>query len=284
MEWRKGRSGGIEDRRGGGGPAMAGGGIVAVIIGLIGYYFFGLDPNAVMNVVNQVQGDQTAQVSKTDELSKPEDEQALFLDVVHTSANDVWTEIFAQSNKTYRPSILTLYSQGTNTGCGFGQAAAGPFYCPADDRVYMDTEFFKTLSDRLGARGDFAMAYVVAHEVGHHVQNVLGVSAKVQARQQSVSKKQANLLSVRLELQADCYAGVWAKKSNTTLNWLEAGDLEEAFEAASAVGDDTLQKNATGTVNPDGFTHGSAAQRLNWFKRGFETGSPDQCDTFTDLS
>ena len=182
--------------------------------------------------------------------------------------------------KTYQPSTLVTYSEGTSTGCGMGQAAMGPFYCPADERVYLDLNFFSVLEQQLGAQGDFAKAYVIGHEVGHHVQHVMGISDKVSQAQSRLSEGAANALSVKLELQADCFAGIWARKSNEQHNWLEAGDIEEALGAASAVGDDTLQKRSTGQVVPDSFTHGSSQQRMYWFKQGFDSGQVARCDTF----
>ncbi|MDC7675705.1 KPN_02809 family neutral zinc metallopeptidase [Asticcacaulis machinosus] len=276
MKWDLGRRGGVEDRRGLSGGAIAGGGGIGVIvIALIGY-FLGVDPQQLTQIVNQAQGPtQQAGVEGT-----PADEEGAFADVVHTSANDVWGRIFQDSGRSYRPSTVVLYTEGTSTGCGYGQAAMGPFYCPADERVYLDLNFFQTLDTQMGAGGDFAKAYVIGHEVGHHVQNVLGLSARVQNAQGRLSEAEGNKLSVRLELQADCYAGIWARQSNDQLNWLESGDLDEALRAASAVGDDTLQKRSTGHVVPDSFTHGSSAERMQWFKTGYNSGNPDSCDTF----
>jgi predicted metalloprotease len=278
MKWDLGRRGGVEDRRGLSGGAIAGGGGIGVIvIALIGY-FLGVDPQQLTQIVNQAQGpaQQQAGVEGT-----PTDEEGAFADVVHTSANDVWSQIFQQTGRTYRPSTVVLYTEGTSTGCGYGQAAMGPFYCPADERVYLDLNFFQTLDTQMGAGGDFAKAYVIGHEVGHHVQNVLGLSQRVQNAQGRLSEAEGNKLSVKLELQADCYAGIWARQSNDQLNWLESGDLEEALRAASAVGDDTLQKRSTGSVVPDSFTHGSSAERMQWFKTGYNSGNPDACDTFS---
>lgn len=278
MKWDLGRRGGVEDRRGlGGGALIGGGGIGVVVIALIGY-FLGIDPQQLTQVVNQVNGGQEQQAGTT---GTPTDEEGAFADVIHTSANDVWGQIFQQTGRSYRPSTVVLYTEGTSTGCGYGQAAMGPFYCPADERVYLDLNFFQTLDTQMGAGGDFAKAYVIGHEVGHHVQNVLGLSARVQNAQGRLSEAEGNKLSVKLELQADCYAGIWARQSNDQLNWLEAGDLDEALRAASAVGDDTLQKRATGHVVPDSFTHGSSAERMQWFKTGYNSGNPDACDTFS---
>ncbi|EGF89534.1 neutral zinc metallopeptidase family protein [Asticcacaulis biprosthecium C19] len=278
MKWEGGRRGGVEDRRGLGGPGMiGGGGIVAVILALAGYYFFGIDPQTVLSGLEAVQGGQQQQQAS---VGAPQDEAGAFVDTVHTSANDAWVELFQAQGKSYQPSRVVLYEAATNTGCGTGQAAMGPFYCPADNRVYIDLSFWSTLDQQLGAKGDYARAYVIAHEVGHHVQNQLGITDYIQQQERQVSKTQANALSVKLELQADCYAGVWAYRSNTKMNWLEAGDIEEAIGAASAVGDDTLQQASQGRVVPDSFTHGSSADRIKWFKTGFSRGNPADCDTF----
>lgn len=283
MRWQMGRRGGVEDRRGGGGgmgPVAGGGGIVLVVVALIGYFVFGIDPQQIMSAGSQVGGSQPVAESQTSKGS-PSDEEGQFADVIHTSANDTWAELFKSGDERYRPSTIVLYSQGTQTGCGYGEAAMGPFYCPGDEKVYIDLDFFRTLDGQLGAPGDFAKAYVIAHEVGHHVQKVLGTSDKVAREEQRLSKTGANALSVKLELQADCYAGVWAKQSNAKENWIEAGDIDEALGAATAVGDDTLQERAQGRVVPDSFTHGSSAQRAQWFKAGFASGDPNACDTFS---
>jgi uncharacterized protein len=278
MRWEGGRRGGVEDRRGMGGPGMiGGGGIVAVLIALAGYYFFGIDPQAIMSGLESVQGGQEQQQAS---VGNPQDEAGAFVDVIHTSANDTWAELFRAQGKSYQPSKVVLYDNATGTGCGTGQAAMGPFYCPADNRVYLDLNFWSTLDQQLGAKGDYARAYVIAHEVGHHVQNQLGISDYVEQQGRRVGKTAANALSVKLELQADCYAGVWANRSNVKMNWLEAGDIEEAIGAASAVGDDTLQQASQGRVVPDSFTHGSSADRVKWFRTGFARGEPADCDTF----
>jgi predicted metalloprotease len=209
------------------------------------------------------------------------DAQAKFVSQVLHSTEVVWTGVFRDAGKTYQPPKLRLFTNSEPTGCGQGQAAMGPFYCPADRKVYLDMSFFNVMTQRLGAPGQFAQAYVVAHEVGHHVQNLLGISDKVDAMRQRGTEAQANAMSVRLELQADCFAGVWAKRSQAVSVWrLEQGDIETALNAASQIGDDTLQRKSRGTVVPESFTHGTSAQRVSWFKRGFDTGSPDQCGTF----
>lgn len=272
VKWQGGRRGGVEDRRGmGAGTAIGGGGIGMLLIALVGYFVFDIDPQVLLSQTGGPQGEQQ-QVG----VSNPDDEAAAFADVIHTSANDVWTGIM----RGYRPSTLVLYTGGTQTACGSGQAAMGPFYCPADERVYLDLSFAQTLEQQLGAKGDFALAYVIGHEVGHHVQTLTGASAEVQKARQNSSERVANAMSVKLELQADCYAGIWARRSDAQMNWLEAGDLEEAIGAAEAVGDDTLQKRSSGQVVPDSFTHGTSAQRVHWFRQGYDSGDPNACDTF----
>lgn len=272
VKWQGGRRGGVEDRRGmGAGTAIGGGGIGMVLIALVGYFVFDIDPQVLLSQTGGTQGEQQ-QVG----ITNPDDEAAAFADVIHTSANDVWTGIM----RGYRPSTLVLYTGGTQTACGSGQAAMGPFYCPADERVYLDLSFAHTLEQQLGAKGDFALAYVIGHEVGHHVQTLTGASAEVQKARQNSSERVANAMSVKLELQADCYAGIWARRSDAQMNWLEAGDLEEAIGAAEAVGDDTLQKRSSGQVVPDSFTHGTSAQRVHWFRQGYDSGDPNACDTF----
>ena len=275
VDWEGGRRSGVEDRRGlGGGALIGGGGIGAVVLALIGYFVFGIDPQTLLSQTAQVSGQASGPVAVS---ACPEGDKACeFTDVMHTSANEVW----ASAIRGYEPSTLVLYTQGTQTGCGMGQSAMGPFYCPADRKVYLDLDFARTLEQQLGASGDFALAYVIGHEVGHHVQNVTGVSGQVQQAQQRLSERGSNALSVKLELQADCYAGVWAKRSDAQAHWLEACDLEEALNAASAVGDDTLQRRSGGEVVPDSFTHGTSKERVYWFKTGYASGDPKACDTF----
>jgi predicted metalloprotease len=211
----------------------------------------------------------------------PTDETGRFVSVVLASTEDVWSQAFQQAGRTYQPPKLVLYSGRIDTACGLGAAASGPFYCPGDQRLYIDLSFFQLMRERLGAPGDFAQAYVVAHEVGHHVQNLLGTMDQMERARGRASEQQYNALSVRLELQADCYAGVWANHSQQARNWLEKGDVEEGMGAASAVGDDRLQKQSQGTVVPESFTHGSSAQRVRWFRTGLESGRASQCDTFS---
>lgn len=276
VDWEGGRRGGVEDRRGLGGRALIGGGSIgAVVIALVGYFVFGIDPQVLLSQTSQVSGPASGPVAAS---ACPEGDKACdFADVMHTSANDVW----ASAIRGYEPSTIVLYTQGTQTGCGMGQSAMGPFYCPADRRVYLDLDFARTLEQQLGASGDFALAYVIGHEVGHHVQNITGVSGEVHQAQQRLSESGSNALSVKLELQADCYAGVWAKRSDTQYHWLQSGDLEEAINAASAVGDDTLQKRGGGSVVPDSFTHGTSKERMFWFNTGYASGDPNACDTFS---
>ncbi len=210
-----------------------------------------------------------------------DDPQAKFVSQVLRSTETVWSGVFKQSGQTYRDPKLTLFRDNYPTGCGQGDARMGPFYCPADSHVYLDMGFFDTMTKRLGAPGQFAQAYVIAHEVGHHVQHQLGITDKVDAARQRGSEAQANAMSVRVELQADCFAGVWAKRSQAAQGWrLEQGDIETALNAASQIGDDTLQRKSRGQAMPESFTHGTSAQRVGWFKRGFESGNPDDCNTF----
>lgn len=275
MRWRGGRGGGgLEDRRGMGGAGIAGGGIGALALALIGYFVFGIDPQLTTQVVNQF--DPPQQQGRT---GTPEDDAGRFVDVISASVNDVW----AARMEGYRPPRVVLYEQGTPTGCGFGQAAMGPFYCPADTTVYLDLSFWREMETRLGASGaEFARAYVIAHEFGHHVQRLAGGTQKVEAARRS-GGGEANRASVALELQADCYAGVWAANAAAASRGqvaLEPGDLEEGLKTARAIGDDALQKRSTGRVTPENFTHGSSEQRMRWLRRGFETRDPAQCDTF----
>ncbi|MFK8186412.1 MAG: neutral zinc metallopeptidase [Phormidesmis sp.] len=284
MKWKTGRrSQNIQDRRGmssrgGGSPMVVGGGglgmvIVAVVIALLGG-----DPTIVLDAaapVGQTPSGGTYQAS-----NPQEDQLAEFVSVVLADTEDTWNSVFPREfGGNYREPDLVLFSGVVQSACGTAQAAVGPFYCPADQQVYIDLDFYKSLRDRLGAPGDFAQAYVIAHEVGHHIQNLLGVSDQVRAAQRRMSKTQANQLSVAQELQADCFAGVWANSAGRR-NLLEAGDIEEAMNAASQIGDDTLQRNQRGYVNPDSFTHGTSAQRVQWFKTGLQSGDVDNCNTF----
>ena len=280
----------VEDARGssgggGGGFSFGGGrgiGLGTVAIALVAGWIFGINPLTVLGLLSGGGGGAPLQQSAPGPVTKPPagDPQAKFVSVVLRSTEVVWTDVFRSAGKTYQVPKLTLYTGSYPTGCGQGSAAMGPFYCPADAHVYLDMGFFQTMSQRLGAPGQFAQAYVIAHEVGHHVQHLLGITDKVDAARQRGTEAQANAMSVRLELQADCFAGIWAKRSNDAKGWLESGDIESALNAASQIGDDTLQRKSRGTVVPESFTHGTSAQRVGWFKRGFESGSPDNCNTF----
>jgi len=278
----------VEDARGssgGRGIGFGGGrgiGLGTVAIALVAGWVFGINPLTVLGLLGGGSGAPTVQTAPAPAARPPaDDSQARFVSQVLRSTEVVWADAFRQAGKTYRNPQLTLFRHSYPTGCGQGDAAMGPFYCPADTHVYLDMSFFDTMSTRLGAPGQFAQAYVVAHEVGHHVQNLLGISDKVDAARQRGSQAQANSMSVRLELQADCFAGVWAKRSQAEQGWrLEPGDIETGLNAASQIGDDTLQRKSRGQVVPESFTHGSSAQRVGWFKRGFEAGSPNACNTF----
>ena len=270
----------VEDRRGMGMPMRAGGvGIGTVLVALAASYFFGVDPRTVIGVASQLQGSAPVQMAPA---TKPPagDEKARFVAKVLGSTERTWQVQFQRINRQYQDPKLVLFTGATPTACGTGQTAMGPFYCPLDRKVYIDLAFYQELKDRFHAPGDFAQAYVIAHEVGHHVQNLLGISEKVQRAQQAAGQAQANALSVRLELQADCLAGVWAAQANEAKHILETGDIEQALTAASAIGDDRLQKQARGTIVPDTFTHGTSEQRVRWFKRGIDSGDMNQCNTF----
>jgi uncharacterized protein len=271
----------VEDRRGGGG--IAGGrsiGIGTIVLALVAMYF-GVDPSLVMNV-----GQGMSQNAPEEAKAIPADDpEAKFVAKVLGSTETTWGKIFQNSGHEYPAPKLVLFSGQTPTACGGGQAAMGPFYCPGDQKVYIDLTFYDEMKNRFHAPGDFAQAYVIAHEVGHHIQNLMGTSDKVQqARQSARSEAEANQYSVRLELQADCYAGVWAHHADGANRILEAGDVEEAMTAAAAIGDDALQKQAQGYAVPDSFTHGTSQQRMHWFNQGLSTGSVNKCDTFSVAS
>jgi predicted metalloprotease len=277
MRWAGGReSGNIEDRRGMGAAGVGGLGAGGVILALIGYFVFGISPSDTLQAT-QGAGGYTQQEGVR---GAPADEAGRFVDVIGTSVDDVWTQIFRQNGQQYRPPAATvLYDQATGTGCGLGQSAMGPFYCPQDRRVYLDLAFWNELESRFGAGGEAARAYVIAHEYGHHVQNLLGDSDKAER----MGARGAESGSVRLELQADCYAGVWAAHAPEVSGGqvaLDPKDVEDGLRAAAAVGDDTLQKRSQGRVMPDAFTHGTSAQRMRWFRTGVTTGDPAKCDTF----
>lgn len=278
MRWQgRRRSGNVEDRRGmRAGGLAAGGGVVGLIVLAIAL-FTGTDPAELGVAVGPPSASTRAPAGPPPE----GDPQAAFVSVVLADTEDTWHRLLpAAGGPAYREPNLVLFSDAVDSGCGFGQAAMGPFYCPLDGKVYLDLSFFRELDERFGAPGDFARAYVVAHEVGHHVQNLLGLSDEVHRRRQRLSEAEGNDLSVRLELQADCFAGVWAHHAETERDLLESGDLEEGLAAAAAIGDDRLQRETRGRVSPESFTHGSSAQRVRWFRTGFETGDPAQCDTF----
>ena len=288
MRWEGNReSDNVEDRRdegGGGGGFGFGGrsiGIGTIVIALIGGAIFGVNPLTILSFLTG--GGPPPQVQQQGPAKAPpaSDKTAKFVSVVLADTEDVWTRQFQQGGATYHPPKLDLFRGAIGTACGTGQSAMGPFYCPADQKVYIDLGFYDTLRNRLGAPGEFAQAYVIAHEVGHHVQDELGITRKVDATRARMNPAQANGLSVRVELQADCYAGVWAHHSQQSKNWLDPGDIESAMNAAARIGDDALQRSAGRAVVPDSFTHGSSAQRQQWFHKGFQTGSVKACDTFS---
>lgn len=280
MRWGGRGGGNIEDRRGMGPVGVGGIGVGGVVLALVGYFVFGIDPSTTLGVVGGGQ-----QVEQQEGVrGTPADEAGRFVDVVSGNIDAVWTEMFRRSGETYRrPDAMVLYDRATGTGCGMGQSAMGPFYCPADRKVYLDLSFWQELETKFGAGGEAARAYVIAHEIGHHVQNLTGASD--QARR--MGAKGAESGSVRLELQADCYAGVWAAHAATVSDGqvaLDPRDIEDGLRAASAVGDDTLQQRSQGQVMPDAFTHGSSEQRMRWFRKGVQTGDPAACDTFSARS
>lgn len=284
MKWEGNRqSDNVEDRRGSGGGGMPvfGGrsiGIGTIVVALLGGWVLGINP---MTLLGLLSGGSPAQVQQAPAQRPPADDtMARFVSTVLADTEDVWTDVFRQQGSNYQQPRLVLFRGATPTACGTGQAAMGPFYCPGDHKVYIDLGFYQTLKDRLGAPGDFAQAYVIAHEVGHHVQNLLGISAKVDQMRGRVSQADYNRLSVKLELQADCFAGVWANHAQQARQILEQGDVEEAMNAAAKIGDDALQRAGGGAVVPDSFTHGTSAQRQRWFNAGLQQGHLKSCDTF----
>jgi hypothetical protein len=282
MRWESGRrSENVEDRRGFHvSRRAAGGGIGTIVLVLVALYF-GVDPSVFLTVdQTPIPGSGTSTRSAPYSASPQEQRLAEFVSVVLGDTEDTWNALFRSMGKSYEEPKLVLFSGSVESACGFASAAVGPFYCPEDQKVYIDLSFYSDLKNRFGAPGDFAQAYVIAHEVGHHVQNLLGISDKVHSLRGRVSEKEANKLSVMMELQADCLSGVWAYHADKARKILEQGDVEEALNAASAIGDDRLQRRSRGYVTPDSFTHGSSAQRMHWFKRGLETGSIGQCNTF----
>ena len=275
MRWQTGRvSTNVEDRRAVGGPLVVGGGITSIIVLLL-VVFLGGDPRALLQQMEQEQG-----AVAPAQIDPAKDELAKFVSVVLADTEDVWDKLFREQGRTYHHPKLVLFRRSYPSACGQGHASMGPFYCPGDDKVYIDLSFYQEMKDKFRAPGDFAQAYVIAHEVGHHVQNQLGISDKVHGMRDRLSETQYNQLSVRQELQADFFAGVWAHHAQEARNILEEGDIEEALNAASAIGDDNLQRQARGDVVSDSFTHGTSAQRARWFRKGFETGDMRQGDTF----
>ena len=289
MRWREGRrSENVEDVRGAGGGRGGGGlrlGGGALVLLLVGAWLFGADPMTLLSILVDGGGGSSIQVPDASmEGGAPapagNDEGAQFVSVVLADTEDTWAQIFATGGERYVPPKLVLFTDTVRSACGMAQSAMGPFYCPNDQKVYIDLGFYRELRERFQAPGDFAQAYVIAHEIGHHVQTLLGTSQQVHQAQQQASQQQANALSVQLELQADCYAGVWAHHANRSRQLLEEGDVEEGLNAASAIGDDNIQRQTQGTVVPESFTHGSSEQRVSWFRRGLESGSMKNCDTF----
>jgi len=288
MKWEgREQSDNVEDRRGsgggGGGPRIGGRsvGVGTIVVAVVAGWIFGINPLTVLGLLGGGDGAPVAQApAAPGRKPPPEDKAAQFVSVVLRDTEKVWGQVFQAAGGTYREPVLVIFRGATPTACGTGDSAMGPFYCPGDSQVYLDLDFFDTLSRRLGAPGDFAQAYVVAHEVAHHVQNLMGITGKVDAMRGRVSQAQGNALSVKVELQADCLAGVWAHHSQQGKDWLERGDIEEGLNAASQIGDDTLQRKGQGRVVPESFTHGSSAQRVSWFQRGLQAGRVDQCNTF----
>lgn len=283
MLWKdRRRSENVEDRRDEvvSGGSKKGIGIITIIVAVIAMYF-GVDPAVVLqHIPNQQPTTTSAPRTKSAE----EEQLAAFISVVLADTEDTWNKIFQGMGKTYQEPTLILFSGAVQSACGFADAAVGPFYCPADKKAYIDLSFYQDLKQRFHSPGDFAQAYVIAHEIGHHVQKLLGISDKVHAASAKLSEVEANKLSVKLELQADCFAGVWANHTDKTKRILEKGDMEEALNAASNIGDDRLQKQARGQITPDSFTHGTSEQRMRWFKRGFDSGNVNQCNTMNAQS
>jgi len=282
MRWKSGRrSGNVEDRRGVRVTrrGAAGGGVGIIVLALVAMYF-GVDPGVVLQSVPSGGGTYTSQAP----LPAGQEELSEFVSVVLADTEDTWNILFREKGRTYQEPTLVLFSGMVESACGLAQAASGPFYCPADRKVYIDLSFYRELRDRFRAPGDFAQAYVIAHEIGHHVQNLLGVLGEVHQAQRRLGRGEANALSVRAELQADCLAGVWAHHADRARGILEAGDIEEGLNAASAIGDDRIQKQSQGYVVPDAFTHGSSEQRVRWFRHGLEKGDLGECNTFESRS
>ena len=275
----------VEDRRGAGGGGGIGRGslgIGTIVVALAASYFFGIDPSVILGLASNIQDQAPPQVSANK--PSPNDEMGRFVSKILASTETTWTQVFQEGGSRYQEPKLVLFSGATPTACGTGQSVMGPFYCPGDQKVYIDLSFYRDLKDRFHAPGEFAHAYVIAHEVGHHVQNLLGISDKVRQAQQGANKARGNALSVRLELQADCFAGVWGNRADAAKNIIEPGEIGQALTAASAIGDDRLQQQTQGRIVPESFTHGSSEQRMRWFKRGMDSGDLRQCDTFKAAS
>lgn len=284
MRWENDReSSNVEDVRGSSGGRFGGGrkmGLVGtVVVGLIAMYL-GVDPQIAIEQVSNMQGGGQVQTADPATRSAEENHLAKFSSVVLGQTEETWQQVFAENQRQYQMPKMVLFTGAVQSGCGAAESAMGPFYCPADQKLYLDLSFFDELHNRLGAKGDFAQAYVIAHEVGHHVQNMLGIAGKVHAAQQRAGEAEANALSVRMELQADCLAGVWANRTNASRQFLEQGDIESALSAAAGVGDDRLQQQSRGYVVPESFTHGSSEQRMRWFTVGAQSGDMNQCNTF----
>lgn len=283
MRWRdRRRSSNIEDRRSAKGTTLVGGGIGTIVIVLAAMYF-GIDPSFLLEGVQSVNVPSDSQTAPGEQ-DFSEDPLADMVAVVVADTEDVWNEVFEASNRRYQEPVLVMFRGATRTACGVGQSFMGPFYCPADEKAYIDLDFYADLRDRFEAPGDFAQAYVIAHEIGHHVQHLLGIMDEVHRSRSGLSEVEANRMSVRLELQADCLAGVWANRTHRAHGFLEEGDVEEALNAASAIGDDRLQQGSGRGVSPDSFTHGTSEQRVHWFRTGLATGNPESCDTFASGS
>lgn len=295
MRWKGRRvSENLEDRRGGGGAKAGGISILGLIVAFIAWKFFGVDPQMAYQATKQVTSSQQTQGVSPENMTAEQKESSAFVGTVLADTEDAWTQIFQQQGAKYSPPKLVMFSGQDRSACGSAESAMGPFYCPADQTVYLDTTFFREMRQQMDISGeqnqtelstrdeagDFAQAYVIAHEVGHHVQNLLGISSQVQKARQQASQAQGNQLSVRLELQADCFAGVWANKTQQKTQFLDQGDVEEAMDAAHKIGDDYLQKKARGMAVPDSFTHGTSAQRMQWFQTGLKSGDVNACDTF----
>lgn len=299
MRWKGRRvSSNVEDRRGSSGAKVGGISIVGLVVAFVAWKFFGVDPQQAYQATQQITAAQSQTGTAPEQLSAEQKEASDFVGTILADTEDTWTPIFQQLGQSYVAPKLVLFNGRDQSACGTAESAMGPFYCPSDQKVYIDTQFFKEMRQQMGISGDknqtelsrqnqagdFAQAYVVAHEVGHHIQNLLGISSQVQRAQAQANRTQANQLSVRLELQADCFAGIWANRNQERTQFLEAGDVEEAMDAAQKIGDDYLQKRATGQVVPDSFTHGTSQQRMHWFETGLKSGDLNQCDTFNSRS